>query len=48
LLEKEVLSSKEIESLLNSKKPAKTKKPPSQKRKKQTKSATKHKRKAST
>jgi cell division protease FtsH len=48
LLEKEVLTSKEIESLLNGKKTGKTRKSSPQKKKKQTKSSAKNRRKAST
>ncbi|MFW6140227.1 MAG: ATP-dependent zinc metalloprotease FtsH [Acidobacteriota bacterium] len=48
LLEKEVLTSKEIESLLNGKKTEEMKKPPSQKRKRQTKASVKKRKKAST
>jgi len=48
LLDKEVLTSKEIESLLNGKKPAKTRKPSSKNKKKQTKSPAKKQRKATT
>lgn len=48
LLDKEVLNSKEIESLLNGKKLAKTRKPSSKNKKKQTKSPAKKRRKATT
>jgi cell division protease FtsH len=48
LLDKEVLTSKEIESLLNGKIPEKTRKPPSKNKKQQTKSPAKKQRKATT
>ncbi|MBD3413902.1 MAG: ATP-dependent zinc metalloprotease FtsH [Candidatus Aminicenantes bacterium] len=48
LLNKEVLSSKEIETILNGKRPKKTKKASPSKNKKQNKSSAKSKRKAST